>query len=264
MSMADWVKHEVELACKRENPDRKEGEWDYGCACYESALKAYQSLMEDGHSGMSFSFTKNILIRLMEGLPLTPIEDVPESWNLAWEDEENRSRHYQCTRMSSLFKHVAEDGTVTFSANNYYCIDKNSGLAYSGGGAEEILSRYVEPIVFPYYPRPEKYKIVTEEYLTDRKNGDFDTKAYLWIKTPDGERINVYEYYGEVDGKWRKLREHEFIERKRLHNIRVAKEEADHIYKEGWETNAQINHSEIDFDMPKGTDGEIEVNFDPK
>ena len=61
MSMKEWAKREVEIACKKENPDRKEGEWDYGCACYESALKAFDSLMEDGHSGFSIGLTKHIL-----------------------------------------------------------------------------------------------------------------------------------------------------------------------------------------------------------
>lgn len=66
MNMLDWAKREVELACKRENPDRKPGEWDYGCACYESALKALKSLLEDGHSGFSISLTKQILNRLID------------------------------------------------------------------------------------------------------------------------------------------------------------------------------------------------------
>lgn len=39
-NMLDWAKREVEIACKKENPNRKEGEFDYGCACYESAIKA--------------------------------------------------------------------------------------------------------------------------------------------------------------------------------------------------------------------------------
>ena len=39
-----WAENEVKVACHRENPDRKEGEFDYGCACYESALKAFKSL----------------------------------------------------------------------------------------------------------------------------------------------------------------------------------------------------------------------------
>ena len=75
MTMTEWARNEVELACKRENPNRKDGEWDYGCACYESALKAYECLCDDGHSGMSFDITKNIVIRLMNGIPLTPITD---------------------------------------------------------------------------------------------------------------------------------------------------------------------------------------------
>ena len=33
MSILDWAKMEVEIACKKENPERKEGEFDYGCAC---------------------------------------------------------------------------------------------------------------------------------------------------------------------------------------------------------------------------------------
>ena len=80
MSMLDWAKREVEIACNKENPDRKEGEFDYGCACYESALKAFESLCDDGHSGCSIGFTKAILNRLIDGMPLTPIEDIDDIW----------------------------------------------------------------------------------------------------------------------------------------------------------------------------------------
>lgn len=81
MKTSDWAKREVELACKRENPNKKPGEFDYGCACYESALKALNSLAEDGHSGFSMSITKQILNRLIDGKPLTPIEDTDDVWN---------------------------------------------------------------------------------------------------------------------------------------------------------------------------------------
>ena len=30
MSIMDWAKKEVEIACKLEETDRKDGEWDYG------------------------------------------------------------------------------------------------------------------------------------------------------------------------------------------------------------------------------------------
>ena len=80
--MKEWAEKEIEIACKRERNGNEtpEGEWDYGCACYQSALKAFNSLIEDGHSGFSISLTKNILNRLIEGKPLTGIEDTDDVW----------------------------------------------------------------------------------------------------------------------------------------------------------------------------------------
>lgn len=74
MGMLEWAKNEVAIASKRERGDKPEGEWDYGCACYDSAMRAFESLLGDGHSGMSIGITKNILNRLIDGKPLTPIE----------------------------------------------------------------------------------------------------------------------------------------------------------------------------------------------
>ena len=42
--MSEWARREVEIACQKENPNRKGDEFDYGCACYVSALKAFESL----------------------------------------------------------------------------------------------------------------------------------------------------------------------------------------------------------------------------
>lgn len=58
MSMMEWAKREVEIASKRERGDKPESEWDYGCACYDSALKAFESLCGDGHSGFSIGITR--------------------------------------------------------------------------------------------------------------------------------------------------------------------------------------------------------------
>lgn len=99
-----WAEREVEIACKREAPDRKPGEWDYGRACYESALKAFNSLCENGHSGFSIGMTKQILNRLIEGKPLTPIEDTEDAWNDI--SERGEIAKYQCRRMSSFFKYM--------------------------------------------------------------------------------------------------------------------------------------------------------------
>lgn len=227
MSMLDWAKREVEIACKREAPNRKDDEWDYGCACYESALKAYQSLMEDEHSGFSFSLTRQILDRLMEGKPLTPIEDTPEVWNLIYENKDG-TKQYQCKRMNSLFKDIDPDGNVSFHDHGrYYCQNAGEKTRYTGGGASDILDEYF-PITMPYDPPSGEYKITTLEYLTDRANGDFDTKAYVRITMPNGETYEVNRYFGEVDGKWIELSRREFDERVLLHHkrrMRKAKKE---------------------------------------
>ena len=114
MNMSEWAKREVEIACARERlVSEEENEWDYGCACYESALKAFNSLMEDGHSGMSMGFTIQILNRLIAGKPLTPIEDTDDVWEeCALNNRECTT--YHCNRMYSLFKEIYPDGTVKY------------------------------------------------------------------------------------------------------------------------------------------------------
>ena len=75
MSMQEWAKKEIEIACARERGDNPEDEWDYGVACYKGALEAFEVLCGQGHSGYSICFTKQILNRLIDGKPLTPIEE---------------------------------------------------------------------------------------------------------------------------------------------------------------------------------------------
>lgn len=226
MSMSEWAKREVSIACEREAPDRKEGEWDYGCGCYESALKAYLSLMEDGHSGMSFGFTKQILIRLMNGLPLTPIEDTPDVWNdILDKDEKTGDVTYQCKRMGSLFKTVKADGSVSYNdIDRYYCYDwKSPDIHYTGGGASDILNEMF-PITMPYFPSSKKYAISTREYLTDRRNGDFDTKGFIDVTTPDGENIMINRYFAEIKGEWKEIDNKEYNRRIAMHWDRVREE----------------------------------------
>ena len=58
----DWAEREVAIACEKEKEksNKKDGEfyYSYGCACYESALKAFKTLCDDGHSGLSMKITQ--------------------------------------------------------------------------------------------------------------------------------------------------------------------------------------------------------------
>lgn len=215
MDMIEWAENEVRLACKRENPNRKEGEFDYGCACYESALKAYKSLGEDGHSGYSFDITRGILIRLMNGDPLTPIEDTPDVWGEGRRYGDNEYTTYQCARKSSLFKDVYDDGTV-----KYHDVDRvrcyypgNPDIPWSNGFISNIVHE-MYPITMPY-GGDGLYKVYCEDFLYDPKNGDFDTLGILSIKLPSGDVVYINRYFREGNKTWEEIDEAEYMVRKK-------------------------------------------------
>lgn len=228
MGMLEWAKSEIAIASKRERGDKPEDEWEYGCACYDSALRAFESLLGDGHSGMSIGFTKSILNRLIDGKPLTPIEDVEEVWGEPCVDSRDGSKQYQCKRMSSLFKRVAQDGSVSYSdINRYYCIyEEDSNISWHNGFVAKIYDE-MYPLTLPYMPNSRPDVIVCEELLTDRRNGDFDTIAILYIKRANGDKVEVNRYFKENEVSFTEISLEEYKERQRLQEERIKNETAD-------------------------------------
>lgn len=220
-NMLDWAKREVEIACKKENPNRKEGEFDYGCACYESALKAFESLLEDGHSGFSIKMAQAILNRLIDGQPLTPIEDTDDIWNKCLRHKDD-PKVYHCKRMSSLFKDVYTDGTVKYTdVESSYCVSiHDSNNTYSSGLVRGIIDEMF-PIAMPYMPG-KPIKVYCEDFLTDEKNGDFDTVGVFYaLKTEYGEqkKIEINRFFrepeGNEEGSWTEISKEEYEKRKK-------------------------------------------------
>lgn len=195
--MYGWARREVELAIASEK-EASEGtdDWKYGVRCYESAMKAYEVLMDDSHSGMSIQISKSILNRLIDGKCLTPIEDTEDVWSEITTREDG-TKEYQCRRMSSLFKKVSPDGSTTYTdINRVSCIDvSNPGIAYHNGFATRLVEK-IFPIEMPYLAPAKPYKVFTEELLFGDK-GDFDAIAYLYILLPDGRKIDLNRYFKE-------------------------------------------------------------------
>ena len=217
MDMLTWAENEIDIACKRERAgsDNKD-DWDYGVACYESAMKAFKSLLEDEHSGFSIGITKNILVRLIEGKPLTPIEDVPEVWTeVPYLNRQKGERVYQCKRMSSLFKYVRPDGSVEYSDNNRVICENfdRPGIGFTTRLARDIIDEMF-PITMPYSPRGSKYKVIMEDFLVDSKNGDYDTQGVLYAIDPDGKEIEINRYFAETDKGFVEISAEEYAERK--------------------------------------------------
>ena len=229
MSMYDWAEQECRIACKKENSnfDFDSDDFDYGCSCYKSALKAYKSLCEDDHSGASFNFTRRILERLMEGQPLTPITDEDFEGGVSiFSDKDLASRglksEIQCPRMSSLFRRETLDGKVSYNDNNRaYCINiENPSVTFSSA-KDQVVDEFF-PITMPYIPEKGKYKVYCQTFLTDKKNGDFDTQAILYFITPDEKRVDVNRYQTEKDGKMADITKEEYdtLLKKRIDGLR--------------------------------------------
>lgn len=228
MTMTEWAQNEIAIACAREKSDTPDDEWDYGVACYESALRAFNSLMEDGHSGFSIHMTKHILNRLIDGKCLTPIEDKPDMW---FDDpsfhESDGTYTYQCKRCFSLFKDVYPDGTVKYHDNDRcYCKDVNTGSTFGSGRANRLINEMF-PITMPYMPSDKSYVMLMEDFLYDPKYGDYDTVAYHKIINPDGKEIIVNKYMKETDNGFVDIDYKEFLERKASYLARKIEEEPD-------------------------------------
>lgn len=213
-----WAEKEIEIACMHERGESgtKDGEWDYGCVCYESALKAYKSLMGDGHSGFSIGMTKYILNRLIEGKPLTPIEDKKDVWSDI-SDISGGCINYQCKRMSSLFKYVYPDGTIKYrDVNRFYGVNlDNPNGSYHSGLIDRVMEE-LYPICMPYFPT-KSFKVVCEEFLIDRKNGDFDTVGMLYFIDPDGVRVKLNRYFKEAGDDFVEIDKDEYEERRGMY-----------------------------------------------
>jgi hypothetical protein len=178
--MDEWAKGEVELFCK--------GQDDYWKLCAKSALKAFLSLSDDNHSGFSWGVTTSLLIRLMDGLPLRPIED---SDFLDQEGMIQQSEEYlrefglksdlQCKRMSSLFRQETLDGKVTYHCTDrVLCYDEEDEkrIPFTCGEGARLIDRMF-PITMPYWPTGEKYVVM------------FRGGKPIWVRTPEGEKIDL-------------------------------------------------------------------------
>lgn len=201
--MVDWAKREVMIAVNNEKADTNDedaGMVDYAVGCYNSALKAFMSLTGDGHSGFSIGLTKNILDRLIDGKPLSPIEDTPDVWDdiTEWGSPEQGYTEYQCKRMSSLFKKVYTDGTIIYNdVDQFVCRDiKTPDLAYTSGLVNRTV-RTMFPITMPYTPSSKRYIVDCDEFLVDEANGDFDTVGILTVTTPENDVVPVNKFFKE-------------------------------------------------------------------
>lgn len=195
--MKTWAENEIELAIKKETA-KEDCMNEYVKMCLESALEAYKVLCVQGHSGMSIKITQDILNRLIDGNPLTAIEDTPDVW-VETRTEENSTKHFQCNRMSSLFKTVDGNGNVSYDdIHRVLCKAVDSDIRYFSGLVSDVINK-MYPIKMPYYPADRSYVVLVEEAHC--------YKHLISVTTPENEVIPIERYFND---KGKEIGEEEF------------------------------------------------------
>lgn len=199
MSKKEWAAKEIELLCN-------ESKDNYLKHCASAALEAFNFIADQGHSGCSIELTKSILFDLINEFPLTPIEGTDNEWAFSY--NKDGSKVYQHLRRSTLFKTVHSDGHVEYNdIRTSYCVNNDHTTAtYTNtfiqreaikALSEQGIDDYC--VTFPYYPKRDKLRIVTEDCMYDKtQKGDFDTIGILYANVPRRGKVDINKFYKET------------------------------------------------------------------
>ena len=227
--MKTWAETEVRLACENERRQCNGDEAEYGIRCYESALKAFKCLLEDNHSGMSIQITKQILNRLIDHKPLTPITNSDDEWFFAWDDIELHTSTYKDLRVGGLYKTEYQDGRIEVSdIRRVFCKDiNNPNATFTNSFITDIVDK-MYPITLPYMPYSEPIIVYTEDFLYDTNlHYDSDTLAVYHLDHPEYGKEMIGRYFKDIDGKFVEIDVEEFIKRKAEYVKRISTEKGD-------------------------------------
>ena len=124
--------------------------------------------------------------------------------------------------MSSLFKHIKEDGSISYNdVARAVCVSiNNPNNTYHSGLIDRIMDEMF-PITMPYMPADRAFKIYTEDFLVDPAKGDYDTVGILYVITPSMEKVAINRYFKEAPKGFAEIDEAEYKERKEAAKARM-------------------------------------------
>ena len=147
---------------------------------------------------------------MLAGLPLEKIKETDfTDDDMSW-TEDDGTKHIMCDKMFSLWKEIHPDGTVTYSDSDRVAgINADEGYSFYAKFVSDLINeRY--PITMPYYPDGRQYKVYVRDFLVYPENGNYDTRAILYIETPKGEKIELNQFYHEKNGEMVEITEDEY------------------------------------------------------
>lgn len=158
----EFAKNELKLL---EKGCRSEDELAMQEEATRNVLELLEVFRKQEHSGFSASYTINILKRLVDNKPLSPLTGEDDEWgdSLTLGDVQTQ----QNKRCSSVFRDNFDNST----AHDIYDIafSDNGGITWFGSEAKARI--YRKPIQFPWMPPSEPRKIYIK-YVEDVPPGE--------------------------------------------------------------------------------------------
>lgn len=184
------------------------------CLDAEFLIISMYHQMEEEPEEMFEKF-RNILSNLLFSKVLTPIEDIPDNWDLLGSSE--KATLYQCNRYQNLLKRVdAKTGEVSYhDTKRYICVNINDLKDTWIGGIGSVLLNEKMPITFPYTPEDTKIRVYMEKFSYYDEEDDFDTISVLTFGKPNENIIDVYRFFKkDVKGELVEITKSEYFGRK--------------------------------------------------
>lgn len=124
----------------------------------------------------------------------------------------NLRSYLQCPRKFSLFREETLEGKISYHDNSRVtCITTTSDISFRNSLVTRIIDEMF-PIQMPY-SADTKYLVTVEEFLTDSKNGDFDTLGILFANDKKSN-IPINRYFKEDKEKMIEISKEEYDKRK--------------------------------------------------
>ena len=170
-----WLANEIEL--RKADNTRPEEVMDNDALYLSDCVKAYEKVIGIIDSIDSAEYCKDILTRLIDRKPLTPIENGKDDWVYLMDDP----RYFQHKRYGSLLKTLnGATGKFTyFDVDKYDILDfKTSKQIYESWTRNVIewLTKH-DPIEFPYIPPTHNIKV----YVTKLEDGTIYIHGWIDI-----------------------------------------------------------------------------------
>lgn len=182
----------------------------YGDMCLKSAVDAYCAFctvrLDDGSelTDGDWVFTRDILHKMMNELPLTPVEEDEDCWQQVGKGPDG-SKRYQCSRIFSFFKDVYPDGRVDYRDDWVVAAevrDDGSTSYWNSGVCTKLAEEMFGPFVkFPYNGCTTRYEVYRKCFNSvDGDPGSYDMVWIQYIRTPEDKKVPINRYLIEQKG----------------------------------------------------------------